>query len=202
MAERLTTQQEWDGSPALIAVGEWNEVLQRLEALEGFHFPRLQVKYRDQEVRNRLPFKHQMPGDAGYDLGFAPEADFGDRRFADPIMLDPNTYKLVPTGVYVKIPDGYFGLLCGRSSTFGKRGLFVVESRIDAGYTGELFTKVWHPALWGGDFQQHHGRAEIRPWERFAQLLVIPFADPCEVEEVNELPETARGSNGFGSTGK
>jgi dUTP pyrophosphatase len=166
----------------------------------------IQVKYRDRRVEERAPFRQAMPGDAGYDLYYAPpighaELPAGTKWAEDNIVLNPNTYKLIPTGVSVKIPDGYVGLVCGRSSTFGKRGLFVVEGRIDSGYTGELFAKVWHPGLWGDAFQRHHGQAVIKPWERFAQLIVIPYAHPCTVRVVAELPRTERGDKGFGSTG-
>jgi dUTP pyrophosphatase len=160
---------------------------------------RMQVKYRTPETEKRLPLQHAKPGDCGYDLGYSPDPAWeppGDGT----LKVFPHTFKLVPTGVSVKIPDGFFGLLCGRSSTFGKRGLFVVESRIDSGYTGELFVKVWHPAVFGGDFQAPPGPAVIRPWERFAQIVVLPYVSP-ELEIVNELPVTDRGTSGFGSSG-
>lgn len=174
----------------------------------------LQVRYRDERVRTMAPLKHAKPGDCGYDLAYAPEQCIcpnhaHDERCPvcipnDPyyprIRILPGTFKLVPTGVFVKIPDGYFGLLCGRSSTFGKRGLFVVESRIDSGYTGELFVKLWHPAVSGGDFEQPVVPAIIEPWQRFAQLVLIPYASP-QLEIVDELPSTERGATGFGSSG-
>lgn len=173
-----------------------SEALTDLDRL--FPSENLKVKYRDDRVRAMAPLRHAKPGDCGYDLAYAPEA--GKRDDYDKIRILPGTFKLVPTGVYVKIPDGYFGLLCGRSSTFGKRGLFVVESRIDSGYTGELFVKLWHPAVSGGDFEQPVMPAIIEPWQRVAQLVLIPYNSPF-VEIVDELPATERGATGFGSSG-
>jgi dUTP pyrophosphatase len=162
----------------------------------------MQVMYRDDLVRTLAPLKHAKPGDCGFDLAYAPENSSGSGSSAAmlPIRILPGTFKLIPTGVYVKIPDGYFGLLCGRSSTFGKRGLFVVESRIDSGYTGELFVKLWHPAVSGGDFEQPVVPAVIEPWQRVAQLVLIPFNSPL-LEIVDALPATQRGNTGFGSSG-
>lgn len=163
----------------------------------------LQVKYRDGDVQRNSPLKYAMEGDCGLDLAYAPELvrkPAGHQVYEDLNIL-PGTFKIVPTGVSVKIPEGNFGLLCGRSSTFGKRGLFVVESRIDSGYVGELFLKVWHPNVFGGDFQIPPSAAVIKPWERIGQIVIIPY-ERTSIQVVDELPDTQRGISGFGSTGR
>ncbi len=122
-------------------------------------------------------------GDAGFDLRSWIEDD--------ELTLLPQRMVNVRTGVYVKIPEGYWGDIRSRSSTFIKRNLFVQSATIDEGYTGELSTVVWNPTL-----DPHI----IKNGDRLAQLVLIPrFTPPIDV--VESLPETERGIKGFGSTG-
>jgi dUTP pyrophosphatase len=64
-------------------------------------------------------------------------------------------------------------------------------SIIDEGYVGPLYVMVWNPTF---------PPKVISSTERVAQLILIPYATPT-VELVDSLPETVRGTNGFGSTG-
>lgn len=146
----------------------------------------LQVKYVNKEVEKRAPLRHSLPGDAGFDLYNA-----SDKY----IEIAPGISKEVFAGIQLKIPDGYCGLVRSRSSTFYRRGLFVIEGLIDCGYTGPVFTLVWNPALNG----KNHS-AFINSWERLGQLLIVPVPE-VQVKSVEELPKTARGEKGFGSTG-
>lgn len=97
-------------------------------------------------------------------------------------------------GVSVRIPDGYWGMITGRSSTIRNRGLLVVQGIIDAGYRGPLFAAVWN---------LRNIEAYINDGERLAQLLIFPnVAEYWQPQRVDELPGSARGNSGFGSTGR
>jgi len=113
----------------------------------------------------------------------------------EPIIVPPGVSVQVPAGVSVKIPAGHAGFIRPRSSTFSKRGLFIVEGVIDAGYTGPLFTHVWNPALNGQEKPQI-----IAPWEKLSQLIIVQ-TPILSFSTVQTLPPTERGSTGFGSTG-
>lgn len=142
--------------------------------------PKLLVKYDDPGAFPTLQFA--KPGDAGIDLVST----------IDSIVWGHDSVS-VPTGVSVKIPDGYVGIIKARSSTFVKKGLFVVEGVIDSGYTGPLFTILWNPSPL---------EKRISRGDRLAQLLLMPVLNgPGVIQTVAELPETARGDSGFGSTG-
>ena len=123
------------------------------------------------------------PGDAGLDL-YA--------RY--PAVLAPGERAAVATGVAVAIPPGSVGLVTPRSGLAARNGVGVVNSPglIDAGYRGEIRVVLIN-----------HGRElfEIARGDRIAQLLVVPCSAP-EVELVEQLDETERGSDGFGSSGR
>ena len=89
------------------------------------------------------------------------------------IVLEPLQRALVPTGLYVEIPDGY-------------------EIQVRPRYRGEI--KVILVNLSNEPF-------ELKPGERIAQLVVAQFTR-IEWESVSELSETERGAGGFGSTGR
>lgn len=105
-------------------------------------------------------------------------------------------YYMLGTGIKVAIPEGYFGLLVSRSSTFKNYELQMTSPGIiDSSYRGEIMIPV-RSAL--GGMSGHHTDNLIG--KRVAQLLIIP----CVLghwEEVAELNDTARGEEGFGSTG-
>lgn len=123
------------------------------------------------------------PGDAGLDL-FA----------ADTTTLQPGERALVPCGIVVAVPEGHVGLVHPRSGLAVDHGLTVLNApgTIDAGYRGEL--KVLLVNL-GQD------AVEIRHGQRIAQLLLLPVA-LVDVREVDRMDSTARGTGGFGSTGR
>jgi len=126
------------------------------------------------------PAKH---GDVGYDLKlWLPDGD---------MTILPQKMINIRTGVYIKLPDGYWGDIRPRSSTFAKRKLFVMGGTIDEGYTGEISIFIWNPTL-----EPH----VVSNGDRLAQLVITPRVTP-NIDVVNSLPETVRGSTGFGSTG-
>lgn len=130
-----------------------------------------------------------------------PAAVLPTRAHADDAGLDlyaledgtfqPGEGKVARTGVAVAVPAGHVGLVCDRSS-LAKRGLKTAGGVIDAGYRGELGVVLWNIS---------GAPQSVKKGERLAQLLVIPVATPAPVES-EELGETARGANGFGSTGR
>jgi dUTP pyrophosphatase len=98
---------------------------------------------------------------------------------------------IIRTGIAVKIPDGYFGLIGNRSS-MGKRGLIVMGAIIDSSYTGELMIMLTN------NTDEPH---RIEAGDKIAQLLILPVPQ-VTVKVVDELPNTARGQSGFGSSGR
>lgn len=123
------------------------------------------------------------PGDAGLDL-----------RSAADVVVAPGARALVPTGIAVAIPDGHAGLVLPRSGMASKLGLTLANAPglIDAGYRGEVVLAVVNL-----DREQ---AVSIARGDRVAQLVVVavPEAVPVVVED---LPDTSRGVDGFGSTG-
>lgn len=124
-----------------------------------------------------------LPGDAGFDISY-----HGDEE----IIIQPGEKANIPSGISYQMPPGYWSLILGRSSTFSKRGLLVPPSVIDAGYTGPIFAICWNVGK----------TAEvIKPGDRLAQIIPMPLAAEFMNWEHGPLQQTARGSNGFGSTG-
>ncbi len=111
----------------------------------------------------------------------------------EPITLAPLQRVLVPTGLYIALPEGYECQARPRSGLAVKHGITVLNSpgTIDADYRGELKTLLVN--LSDMPFV-------IEPGERIAQLVVARH-EHVEWEEVEVLDETERGEGGFGSTG-
>lgn len=109
------------------------------------------------------------------------------------LTLDPGARALVPTGLQMALPDGYEAQIRPRSGLAYKNGITMLNTpgTIDADYRGEV--KVL--AINHGDepFTINHG-------DRIAQMVIAPIQQMF-VEEVDDLPNTERGSGGFGSTG-
>ena len=125
------------------------------------------------------------PGDAGVDL-VAVEG----RRLAR-----GGGRALVPTGIAVAIPEGYGGLVLPRSGLASRHGVTCANAPglVDAGYRGEI-----QVALVNLDPDEDY---EVHPGDRIAQLVVVACA-ALEFVACDELPDSSRGSGGFGSTGR
>ena len=123
------------------------------------------------------------PGDAGADL-VSTEA----------VRLEPGRRALVGTGVRIALPDGHVAFVVPRSGLAAKHGITVVNApgTVDAGYRGEI--KV---CLLNTDAEEAY---DIAVGDRIAQLIVMPVP-PVRFIPVDELPDSARGAGGFGSTG-
>ncbi len=115
-------------------------------------------------------------------------------NLSEPIVLGSLERALVPTGLYVELPEGYEMQVRPRSGLAAKYGLTVLNSpgTVDADYRGEV--KVILANLSAEAFTINDG-------ERIAQLVVAQHAR-VEWEEVDILSDTSRGAGGFGSTGK
>ncbi len=123
------------------------------------------------------------PGDAGLDL-----------HAADATVLRPGQRALVPTGLAVAIPDGWAGFVHPRSGLAVDHGVTVLNApgTIDAGYRGEIRV----PLVNLGE-----EAVEIQHGQRIAQLVLMRVGR-ARVRSVERLPDTARGTGGFGSTGR
>ena len=111
----------------------------------------------------------------------------------EPITIKPHETAKIGTGLAMEIPEGYFGAVFARSGLATKQGLRPANAVgvCDADYRGEYIVALHNDS----EFEK-----TIKPNERIAQLIVMPFL-PIEFNEVNELTDTDRGEGGFGSTG-
>jgi dUTP pyrophosphatase len=134
----------------------------------------------------QLP-SYQSEDAAGLDLAAALNADAS-------IVLRPGERALIPTGFAIELPSGYEAQVRPRSGLALSAGVSVLNSpgTIDADYRGEI-----------GVILINHGADpfEIKRGVRIAQLVVSPVARVALVESA-ELRGSARGSSGFGSTGR
>jgi dUTP pyrophosphatase len=123
------------------------------------------------------------PGDAGADLTTTVD-----------VHLEPGERALVPTGISLALPEGYVGLVHPRSGLAARCGLSIVNSpgTVDAGYRGEV--KVMLVNL---DPRQP---VVLSRGDRIAQL-VVQRVEQATFVEVDDLPGSARGEGGYGSTG-
>jgi dUTP pyrophosphatase len=145
--------------------------------------PHVEIKIRN-ESTNPLP-SYATEGSAGLDLrAFVEEA----------ITLAPLQRMLVPTGLYIELPDGYEAQIRPRSGLAAKQGITCLNSpgTIDSDYRGEI--KILLVNL--SDTKQ-----VINQGDRIAQM-VIQKVERAFFNEVAELNNTTRGGGGFGSTGK
>ncbi len=128
--------------------------------------------------------QYKTEGSSGMDLS----ADIDD-----PIVLKPMERYLVPTGIFIEIPIGYEAQIRARSGLAIKNGISLVNGigTIDSDYRGEI--KVILINLGGEDFTISRG-------DRIAQMIFAKV-EIAEIEEVEIVDETARGSGGFGHTG-
>ena len=128
--------------------------------------------------------RYQHEGDAGLDLPSRIE-----------YTLEPGGRARIPTGVAVAIPQGYAGFVMVRSGLAARHGISCVNAPglIDAGYRGEVVVILLNT--------DRHEPFVIRRGDRIAQLVLQKVVEATTVT-VDELDETARGSGGFGSTGR
>ena len=139
------------------------------------------------KIVNKSPWdlpSYATPLSAGVDL----RADL-----PQPLELKPLERAMVPTGLYMAIPEGYEGQVRPRSGLAAKKGITVLNTpgTVDADYRGEV--RVILVNLSSEPFV-------IEPGERIAQMVFAAHAK-AEMVQVENLDETERGAGGFGSTG-
>jgi dUTP pyrophosphatase len=112
---------------------------------------------------------------------------------SEPIVLKPLMRAIVPTGLFIELPEGYEAQIRPRSGLAAKKGIGLVNSpgTIDADYRGEIGVIVVN--LSNQDFTIENG-------ERIAQMVIAKH-EVASWQEVESLNESDRGSGGFGSTG-
>ena len=111
-----------------------------------------------------------------------------------PLVLAPGERAMVPTGLAIALPQGFEAQVRPRSGLAAKHGITALNSpgTIDADYRGEIQVILIN-----------HGTEPfaIRRGERIAQMVIAPVVQ-VRLNAVDSLPETGRGSGGFGSTGR
>ncbi len=128
--------------------------------------------------------RYQTAGAAGFDLYAA---------IVEKVTLAPGERRLIPSGIAMAHPEGFEGQVRPRSGLALKYGVTVLNSpgTIDRDFSGEVGVLLVNL----GTEDVH-----IEPRSRIAQMVIAPVISATLVE-VNSLPGTARGSEGFGSTG-
>ncbi|MCK5080673.1 MAG: dUTP diphosphatase [Candidatus Moranbacteria bacterium] len=138
------------------------------------------IKIRKTNPDTKIP-QYALKNDAGMDL-------FSDKK----VILKPGQRKSIPTGVAIKIEEGFAGLIWDKSGLAHKSGLKTLGGVIDSNYTGEWFV---------GIINLSQEKICIKKGQKIAQVLFQEIEHP-QVEIVTELKETNRGYQAFGSTGK
>lgn len=146
---------------------------------------KLDVKVLDERIRANLP-AYATAGSAGLDLRACLE---------QPLTLQPGESALIPSGLAIHLGDpGLAAIVIPRSGLGHKHGIVLgnLVGLIDSDYQGQVFVSCWN-----------RGREafEVKPLERIAQLVVVPVVQ-VELNVVESFEESARGTGGFGSTGK
>ena len=144
----------------------------------------VKVLFKRLNQKAKLP-SYKTSGSSGMDLMACVD---------EPITIKPNESMLIPTGISIAIPEDTEVQIRPRSGLAAKSSISVLNTpgTIDSDYRGELKIILFN-----------HGKDEftVNDEDRVAQMVLMPILK-VEIEETNELPETIRGSGGFGSTGK
>lgn len=137
-------------------------------------------------------------GDAGFDL-YATER----------VVLRPFERRIVPTGISMAIPMGYYGKIASKSGIAIKKGVTVITETIDSTYRGEIGVVLINLAILGSELNPGlescmlGGKNDfiINPGDKIGQIIFVKIADEILFEETTSLDATTRGSGGYGSTG-
>ncbi|HCA27613.1 MAG TPA: dUTP diphosphatase [Betaproteobacteria bacterium] len=145
----------------------------------------IDIKILDPRIKRDLP-AYATPGAAGLDL----------RACIDrALTLQPNETDLIPTGVAIHLEDpALAAMILPRSGLGHKHGIVLgnLVGLIDSDYQGQVYVSCWN---------RSHTPFVLNPLERIAQLVVVPVVQVA-FNIVDEFPQSQRGKNGFGSTGK
>ena len=126
---------------------------------------------------------YKNPGDSGMDI-----------CSNEDVRILAFNWKLISTGIYLEIPEGYEVQVRSRSGLAAKYGLMVLNSpgTIDSGYRGEVSVILMN---------HNHFPYDVTKGDRIAQLVMAPVVR-ADIVTVSELSTTERNEGGFGSTGK
>ena len=147
----------------------------------------LKIKALSPKIGNEIPApQFATVGSAAMDLCACIDGD---------VSIAAGARAIIPTGLAIALPSAdYVALICARSGLASKFGITMANGVgvIDSDYRGELRVALFNSS--DSDYTIHDG-------DRIAQLMVLPVVQP-QLQFVEELDETARGSGGFGSTGR
>ena len=143
------------------------------------------VRVLDERMAGQMP-AYATAGSAGLDLRACLDA---------PLELAPGEAKLIPTGLAIHIADpSLAAMILPRSGLGHKHGIVLgnLVGLIDADYQGPLMVSCWNRGA---------AAYTVQPFERIAQLVIVPVVQ-AEFRVVESFDASARGSGGFGSTGR
>ena len=146
---------------------------------------KVDVKIIDARLHALMP-AYATPGSAGLDLRACLES---------PLVLEPNAWQLVPTGMALHLADPNFAaLILPRSGLGHKHGIVLgnLVGLIDSDYQGQLMVSAWN---------RSPSSFTIEPMERIAQLVIVPVVQ-AQFNLVDSFVASARGEGGYGSTGQ
>jgi dUTP pyrophosphatase len=147
----------------------------------------IEVRVLDARIGNEFPMPaYATEGSAGMDLRAC---------VAEPLTLAPGAAELISSGIAIHIEDpGYAAMLLPRSGLGHKHGIVLgnLVGLIDSDYQGPLMISCWNRGL---------APFTIQPGDRIAQLVVVPVLR-AEFRVVQEFAASARGSGGFGHSGR
>ena len=148
---------------------------------------KIQLKILDSRLGNEFPLPHYATdGAAGMDMRACLDA---------PLVIAPGETRLIPTGLAIHIQEpGLAAMLLPRSGLGHKHGIVLgnLVGLIDPDYQGQVFVSCWNR----GDES-----FTMQPGERIAQMVIVPVVH-ADFEVVEEFAASARGSGGFGHTGR
>ena len=145
----------------------------------------IDLKVLDSRMAEQVP-AYATPGSAGLDLRACLDA---------PLVLEPGQTELIPTGLAIHIGDpGLAAMILPRSGLGHKHGIVLgnLVGLIDSDYQGPLMVSCWN---------RGSTRFTVQPMERIAQMVIVPVVQ-ARFERVESFEDSARGSGGFGSTGR
>ena len=145
---------------------------------------KVDVKIIDARLHALMP-AYATPGSAGLDLRACLDA---------PLVLAPNGWQLLPTGMAIHLADPNFAaLILPRSGLGHKHGIVLgnLVGLIDSDYQGQLMVSAWN---------RSPTSFTIEPMERVAQLVIVPVVQ-AQFNLVSDFVASQRGEGGYGSTG-
>lgn len=115
-----------------------------------------------------------------------------DLRTPKEFTIRPHDSYTIDTGVHVEFPHGWYGELASKSGLNVKHSIVSGGGVLDEGYIGSIVVKLYNL----GDEEYH-----FRKGDKIVQMILKPYIAP-NIEYVDELSESDRGSDGFGSSGR